>query len=483
MKKYPPYQHVHFIGIGGIGMSGIAEVLLNLGYQVSGSDVRESETTRRLASLGAHIFVGHHPSHIYGADVIVYSSAIGADNPEIREARHFPYIPVIPRAEMLAEIMRMKHSILVAGAHGKTTTTSMIGTVLVSGGFDPTVVIGGRLRAWGSNTKMGTGEFFVAEADESDGSFLLLSPTLAVVTNVDREHLDYYRDLDHITETFVQFLNKLPFYGVAILCLDDPIPWKGHSSPEGVMRTKVLPRLKRRFITYGFSEDADIRAEGLSQSGFTTSYRVVVHGTTVTKVSLQVPGVHNVLNSLAAFGVGHELGMSYDEVAKGLERFTGVERRFHVRGERNGITVVDDYGHHPREIQAVLHTMAQCFPRRRKIVVFQPHRYTRTHALMEEFSTCFFFFNDTATTEIYTASEKPIPGVSGETLAHRVERHCRAAVHYIPEMEDLVEQVSATLRPGDVLLTLGEGSVWTLGERVLRMLREDSTIANMEEGW
>lgn len=474
-KRYPPYQHVHFVGIGGSGMSGIAEVLLNLGYRVSGSDLRESETTKRLESLGARISIGHSPTNIHGADVVVYSSAVKPDNPELEEARRLKHVPIIPRAEMLAEIMRMKHSILVAGAHGKTTTTSMIGTMLVSGGFDPTVVIGGRLRSWGSNAKMGTGDFFVAEADESDGSFLMLSPTIAVVTNIDLEHLDYYRDIEHIAETFVSFLNKIPFYGSAIVCLDNLVTARSHIyelPPENFMRSLVLPFLKRKVITYGFSPDADIRAEDIARDGFQTRYLLVVEGKPVNVISLRVPGIHNVLNSLAAVGVGIELGMTPEEISKGLSQFTGVDRRFHIRGEIRGVLVLDDYGHHPREIQAVLQTMSECFPDRRRIVVFQPHRYTRTRALMEDFTKCFDACHILVITDIYAAGEQSIPGISGEALAGKIAKvRCKNhKVIYASELEEALRNLKEIVLPGDVVLTLGAGNVWTVGEKLLAHL-------------
>lgn len=452
-------------------MSGIAEVLLNLGYNVSGSDLKESDTTRRLASLGAKIFIGHSPENIQGADVVVYSSAVKPDNPELLEAKRLKHVAIIPRAEMLAEIMKMKHSILVAGAHGKTTTTSMIGTMLVSAGFDPTVVIGGRLRSWGSNAKMGTGDFFVAEADESDGSFLMLSPTIAVVTNIDLEHLDYYRDIEHIAETFVNFLNKIPFYGSAIVCLDNIVTGCSNDV-ENFMKSLVIPALKRKVITYGFSQDADIRAENITRSGFQTEYRLVVDGQPKVAVSIRVPGIHNVLNSLAAVGVGLELGMEPEEIAEGLSQFTGVERRFHLKGELHGITVLDDYGHHPREIQAVMKTLGECFPERRKIIVFQPHRYTRTKALMEDFTKCFDNCNILLMTEIYSAGEPPIPGITGYALAKRIaEKQPEKKVIYLPDLEEVIQTLREIVRPGDVVLTLGAGNVWTVGERLLAYLR------------
>jgi len=452
------YKHIHFVGIGGIGMSGIAELLLNLGYQVSGSDLRETDLTRRLASLGATIHIGHHADHVKGADVVVLSSAIRDDNPELSAARSLGKIPVIRRAEMLAELMRLKYSVLVAGAHGKTTTTSMISTVLTRGGLDPTVVIGGKLNAWGTNAKLGSGDFMVAEADESDGTFLLLPPTIAVVTNIDLEHLDFYRDLDHIQQTFLEFINKVPFYGQAVLCLED----------ENTQ--KVLPSVSKPFVTYGFSPQADFQARGVRTDGFTTSYRAFHEGSEIGEIEIRIPGRHNVLNSLAALAVAHELELEWSDIQAGLRDMTGVQRRFQVKGEARGVLILDDYGHHPNEIRAVLATLADCFPRRRRIVVFQPHRYSRTHALMADFARCFYQSDVLLLTEIYAASEKPIPGITGELLAKNIAAHGHHDLYFCANLDAVVEKVRSLVAPGDVVITLGAGNIWQAGESLLREL-------------
>lgn len=456
---YKRYQHIHFVGIGGIGMSGIAELLLNLGYHVSGSDVRETDMTRRLAELGATVHIGHHPDHVRGAHVVVLSSAIAESNAEALAAKSLGKVPVIRRAEMLAELMRLKYSVLVAGAHGKTTTTSMVSTVFARGGLDPTVVIGGKLNAWGTNAKLGRGDFMVAEADESDGTFLLLPPTIAVVTNIDLEHLDYYRDLDHIQQTFLEFIGKIPFYGQAVLCLED----------ENIQT--ILPRIGKRFVTYGFSSQADFQARNVTTEGFTTTYRAFCRGEELGEIELRIPGRHNVLNSLAAVAVAQELELDWSDVQNGLRDMTGVHRRFQVKGEEEGILVLDDYGHHPTEIRAVLETLAGCFPNRRRIVAFQPHRYSRTHALMDQFARCFYHSDVLLLTEIYPASEQPIPGVTGSKLMQQIAAHGHHDLHFCPAFEDMVEQLTAMASPGDVIITLGAGSIWQVGEALLAKLK------------
>ncbi|OIP88658.1 MAG: UDP-N-acetylmuramate--L-alanine ligase [Syntrophobacteraceae bacterium CG2_30_61_12] len=455
---YKSYQHIHFVGIGGIGMSGIAELLLNLGYQVSGSDLRSSEITERLQRLGARIYQGHQEDHIAGADVVVVSSAIAEHNPEVRAARRIGKLPVIRRAEMLAELMRLKYAVLVAGAHGKTTTTSMVATVLARGGLDPTVVIGGRLNAWGTNAKLGGGDFVVAEADESDGTFLLLSPTIAVVTNIDLEHLDFYRDLDHIRDTFLQFINKVPFYGLAVLCLEDP------------NIQALLPRIGKRFVTYGLAPQADFQARDLRGDGFRSRYTAYHHGHELGEIELHLPGRHNVLNSLAAVAVAHELDLDLASIQAGFQDMTGVQRRFQIKGEEQGILVLDDYGHHPTEIRAVLDTMATCFPDRRKVVAFQPHRYTRTKALLDQFARCFYQSDVLLVTEIYAASEAPIAGVDGRALVLAIEAHGHHDIEFCPDLQGLAERLCRRLQPGDVLITLGAGNIWQVGEAVLRQL-------------
>lgn len=452
------YQRIHFIGIGGIGMSGIAELLLNLGYKVSGSDQRTSDLTRRLEGFGAVIHEGHAPANVQGADVIVISSAISEDNPELQAARKLPKVPVIRRAEMLAELMRLKYSVLVAGAHGKTTTTSMVSTVLARGDLDPTVVIGGRLNAWGTNAKLGTGEFMVAEADESDGTFLLLPPTIAVVTNIDLEHLDYYRDLAHIRETFLQFINKIPFYGQAVLCLED----------ENIQA--ILPSVQKRFVTYGFSSQADFQARNVQTSGLSSTYRAYFHGEDLGEVTIPIPGRHNVLNSLAAVAVGHELEIPWSAVQAGLRDMTGVQRRFQIKGEAGGVLVLDDYGHHPTEIRAVLETLASCYPDRRRIVAFQPHRYSRTLALMDQFARCFYHSDVLVMTEIYAASENPIPGINANRLVEQIAAHGHHELHFCPTLGEMLEKLDSIVVPGDVVITLGAGSIWQVGESLLERL-------------
>jgi UDP-N-acetylmuramate--alanine ligase len=443
-------QHIHFIGIGGIGMSGIAEVLLNLGYRVSGSDVRETEITRRLAGLGGKIYQGHQKEHIQGANVVVVSSAVKGGNPEVDAAREAT-IPVIPRAEMLAELMRLKYGVAVAGMHGKTTTTSMVATLLGVGGLDPTVVIGGKLNIYGSNAKLGQGDFLVAEADESDGSFLSLSPAIAVITNIDREHLDYYRDLDHIKEAFLIFMNKVPFYGVTILCLDDPyLP-------------SLIPALKKRYLTYGLSSQADLQAREVVYEGEGSRYRVFYRGAELGEVNLPLPGQHNVLNSLGAAAVGLELDLPFGVIKEAFSQFRGVERRFEVKGERGGVLVLDDYGHHPTEIRAVLDTVKRVWPKRRVVVAFQPHRYTRTQALMEEFLAAFYQADLLLVTEIYAAGESPIPGVEGQVLAEAIRRRGHREVHFIGNKSQWRDHLKGLLKDGDLFLTLGAGNIWELG--------------------
>ncbi|MES0396055.1 MAG: UDP-N-acetylmuramate--L-alanine ligase [Syntrophobacteria bacterium] len=457
---YKRSYHIHFVGIGGIGMSGIAELLLNLGHQVSGSDIQESEITRRLETLGATISYSHQPQQVAGADAVVVSSAIDADNPEVAAANMDYHIPVIRRAEMLAELMRLKYAVLVAGAHGKTTTTSMVGTVMAEGGLDPTVIIGGRLNAWGTNAKLGQGDFVVAEADESDGTFLLYSPTISLVTNIDTEHLDFYKDLDEIKETFLEFINQVPFYGLNILCLED----------ENIQ--SLLPRIKKRMVTYGFSAQADFQARDLAFDGLNVSYRAFYCGQELGKVTLPIPGRHNALNSLAAVAVGHELEIPFSAICRGLQEMTGVQRRFQIKGEVNGVTVIDDYGHHPTEIKAVLKTMASSFPGRRRFVLFQPHRYTRTQALFEDFTTAFYQSDVLIVTEIYAASEPVIPGVHAEKLTTAIQKHGHGNVRYIPDHLALVPSLVEEVREGDVVLTLGAGNIWQTGEELLKRLQE-----------
>ncbi len=446
-------QHIHFVGIGGIGMSGIAELLLNLGYKVSGSDLKPGSITQRLSALGGRIFAGHAADHVHGANVVVISSAVRPDNVEVLEAKKLQ-IPVIPRAEMLAELMRLKYSVAIAGSHGKTTTTSMVATVLVRGGYDPTVVIGGRLNAFGSNAKLGKGEFLVAEADESDGSFLKLSPTIAVVTNIDREHLDHYSGLAQIQDAFTVFVNKVPFYGAAVLCLDDPNV------------QAIIPRVERRIVTYGTSNQADLVASHMEYRNFGCSYQARWRGEPLGTVSLQVPGQHGVLNSLAAIAIGMELDIPIEKIIGALGGFQNADRRFQIKGERSGVLVVDDYGHHPTEIIATL-SAARASTDRRIVAVFQPHRYSRTQALQEEFARAFYHADVVVVLPIYAAGEDPIEGVRGENLAALIKKHGHRDVAFAPDFPSALRVLSERLQPGDLLLTLGAGDVWKIGEELL----------------
>lgn len=447
-------QNIHFIGIGGIGMSGIAEVLLNLGYHVSGSDLKGNSVTERLSGLGARIHEGHRAEQVQGAHVVVTSSAVGEDNPEVQRA-HLLQIPVIPRAEMLAELMRLKYGIAVAGSHGKTSTTSMTAMVLERAGLDPTVVIGGRLNVLGSNAKLGRGEFLVAEADESDRSFLKLSPTIAVITNIDREHLDTYRDLADIQTAFISFANKVPFYGAVVMCLDDP-----HGQA-------LLPRISRRVLTYGTSVQADLVAARLQLGAEGSLFQARFHGKTLGEVSLKVIGKHSVLNALAAIGVGLELDIPFEILSTALAEFQGAERRFQWKGQVDNIEVYDDYGHHPTEIAATLNA-ASLKEDRRLVVVFQPHRFTRTQYLLEEFPHAFHQAGLLILTDIYPAGEKPIPGITGILLAETIKEHGLRQIRYVPHLEAALEVLEKEVRSGDLVLTLGAGDVYKVGEQFLK---------------
>jgi UDP-N-acetylmuramate--alanine ligase len=447
------FQKLHFVGIGGIGMSGIAELLINLGYQVSGSDLRLSSVTERLAALGGKIFPGHAAKNVEGADVVVISSAVHSENAEVIEAKRLQ-IPVIPRAEMLAELMRLKYGVAVAGSHGKTTTTSMIATVLVNGGLDPTAIIGGRLNAFGSNAKLGKGDFLVAEADESDGSFLKLSPAIAVVTNIDREHLDHYADLNEIQAAFVTFVNKVPFYGAAVLCLDDP------------NIQAIIPRVERRVVTYGTSNQADLVGSHIEFQGFGTSCQVRYRGNHLGTLSLRIPGKHGVLNSLAAVATGLELEIPFEKIAAALASFQNADRRFQVKGTKGDILVVDDYGHHPTEIAATL-SAARNASDRRIVTVFQPHRYTRTKALEEDFARAFYNADVLLVLPVYAAGEMPIPGASAERLVDLIKKHGHRDVRYVPDFSAAQTILQDRLHDGDLLITLGAGDVWKVGEEFL----------------
>ena len=446
-------QRIHFVGIGGIGMSGIAEVLLNLGYKVSGSDLKAGPTTQRLEKLGGKVSIGHAAENVADADVVVVSSAVRPDNVEGVEAKK-RQIPVIPRAEMLAELMRLKYGVAVAGSHGKTTTTSMIATVLGHAGYDPTVVIGGRLNAIGSNARLGKGDFLVAEADESDGSFLKLSPTIAVITNIDREHLDHYADLAEIQEAFVTFANKVPFYGAAVLCLEDP-----HVQA-------IIPRIERRIVAYGLSSQADLAASDVQFENFGSSYTLRRYGESLGTIRLQVPGLHSILNSIAAAAAAFELDISFAKVSQALAAFQNADRRFQIKGEKRGVLVVDDYGHHPTEILATLGA-ARRSTDRRIVVVFQPHRYTRTLALEEEFTRAFNHAAVLVLLPIYAAGEHPLPGVTAERLAAQINKFGHRDVNYAESFEEAQRILEEKLREGDLLITLGAGDVWKIGDEFL----------------
>jgi UDP-N-acetylmuramate--alanine ligase len=447
-------QHAHFIGIGGIGMSGIAEILLNQKMQVSGSDLRRSSVTDRLAQLGAIIYEGHEAGHVEGATVVVTSSAVSPDNPEVQEAR-VRKIPVIQRAEMLAELMRLKYGIAIAGMHGKTTTTSMVASVLGAGGLDPTVVVGGRVDAMGSNARLGGSQYLVAEADESDRSFLKLSPILAVVTNLDREHMDCYTDMEDVERAFLAFMDKVPFYGAVTACIDNP------------QLAAILPRARRRVLTYGIAREADYRVEPLpAEGGVYSRFQVVTCTRLLGPFELHVPGRHNVLNATAAVAIAHQLEIDPARIAEGISHFRGVDRRFQLRGRARGITVVDDYGHHPTEIRATLSAARECGYRHTH-VVFQPHRYTRTHDLLEEFTGAFVDADTVTVLPIYAASEQPIPGVTAELLADRIEG---PRVTFAPDFAAALESIAAKAQEGDLVLTLGAGSVSQLAPQIVAAL-------------
>ena len=451
-------QHLHFTGIGGIGMSGIAEVLLNLGYTISGSDLKLSPITERLASLGARVYEGHAAANVEGARALVVSSAVDEQNPEVQEARRLQ-IPVIPRGELLAELMRLKYGIAIAGSHGKTTTTSMTATILNYAGLDPTVVVGGRVGTMGgSNARVGKSDFLVVESDESDGSFLKLAPIMAVVTNIDREHLDHYPSLDAIRAAFIEFVNRVPFYGAVIVCLDDPNV------------QSILPSIRRRTVTYGTTAQADVEALEIGCGQFSSDFRLRHRTADLGRFHLGIPGRHNVLNAMAAVAAAVELEVAPATIREALATFSGVDRRFQVRGKEAGITVIDDYGHHPTEIKATLDAARLC-GFRRVHVLFQPHRYTRTFHLMDEFASAFNQADSVFVMDIYAASEQPIEGVTAEALVERIRQFGHRGVEYAGSMDRGVEALLAAAGEGDAVLTLGAGSVWQAGEKVLARLR------------
>jgi UDP-N-acetylmuramate--alanine ligase len=455
-------RRIHMVGIGGIGMSGIAEILLHLGggLQVTGSDAKLSPITERLAALGAEVTEGHCAVNVDGADLLVTSSAVRRDNPEVVAARHLQ-IPIIPRAEMLAELMRLyRYGIAIAGSHGKTTTTSMVATVMAHAGFDPTVVVGGKLASLGSNARFGHGEYMVVEADESDGSLVILQPTIAVLTNADAEHLDHFKGIEDICRCFAEFVNKVPFYGTVVLCLDD------------ANVQSMIPRTKRRTITYGFVPQADVVARDVryERDRFGSEFTVAVRGEEVGRMRLSVPGRHNVLNALAATAVGLDLRIDFEQIVEALATFRGADRRFQIKGERAGVLVVDDYGHHPTEIQATLDAAASSG--RRVVVLFQPHRYSRTQHLLDDFGRSFYSAAVVLVSDIYAASEDPIPGITAERLAESIEQHGHKHVEYTGPVEATTARALDIARPGDLVLTLGAGSIHRAGDEILKRLED-----------
>jgi UDP-N-acetylmuramate--alanine ligase len=464
-------RRIHFVGIGGIGMSGIAEVLLNLGFTVSGSDLKGTPVTQRLARMGARVFEGHAGMNIYNAQVVVISSAVARDNPEVLEAARL-HIPVIPRAEMLAELMRMKFCVAVAGAHGKTTVTSMIAVMLAQAGLDPTAVIGGRLDVFGSSARLGKGELMVVEADESDRSFLHLLPTIAVVTNIDREHLDHYGDMDDIASAFASFMNKVPFYGAVVGCVDPP--WQ-------TQFRSLLPRIGRRVVTYGIESGSDVSSSNVELGSEGASFEVEVKGNALGQFSIRVPGRHNVQNALAAVAVGLELDLNATQIREGLENFHNADRRFQLKAEVNGITLVDDYGHHPSEIRVTLDA-ARLGNWKRIWAIFQPHRYTRTKFLMDDFAGCFNACHRVFVLDIYAASEPPIQGISSQRLVERMRELGFDRARYAPSEEGVIEEVLREAQPGDLVMTIGAGSIAKMSDTLAEAMRSaaPATVARIE---
>jgi UDP-N-acetylmuramate--alanine ligase len=454
---YQSNYHIHFVGIGGIGMSGIAELLINLGYTVSGSDLKLSPITQRLEQKGAKIFQGHSKGQIEGANVIVTSSAISQENPEVVQAKQM-VIPIIPRAEMLAELMRIKYSIAVSGAHGKTSTTAMISQILNTAGLDPTVIIGGLLQGLDTNALHGNGDFIVAEADESDGSFLKYSPAIAAVTNIDLEHLDFYKDIEDIKDTFVQFINSVPFYGLAILCLDN----------EHVQ--DILPRILVRYTTFGMSAQSDLQAREISFLDGKSRFSVFHQNINLGEINLNIAGQHNISNALAGIATALELKIPFATIKKALEEIQGVKRRLEIKANKKGILVMDDYGHHPTEIRATLTAVRESYPEKRLIVVFQPHRYTRTQGLFDEFTRSFYQSAVLIVLPIYAASEDPIPGVDSKTLCDGIKAHGHKDVTFAPDFTQALSMVSHKAGKDDLVLTLGAGDIYTLGERLVEIL-------------
>ncbi|MFQ5427475.1 MAG: UDP-N-acetylmuramate--L-alanine ligase [Thermodesulfobacteriota bacterium] len=459
-------KKIHFVGIGGSGMNGIAEVLLNMGYEVTGSDIARSATVKRLTGLGATVHIGHRQENVRGVQCVVYSSAISKDNPELLAAMA-ENIPIIPRAEMLAELMRLKYGIAIAGTHGKTTTTSLIAAILGGTDLDPTVVTGGKLNSLGANACLGKGDLLVAEADESDGSFLQLTPTMAIVTSIDREHMNHYQSMDEVYDAYLGFMNKVPFYGAAILCLDHPVI-------QG-----LLPRVTRRVITYGLSAQADVRGANPGYDGIRTSFDIFAGDAELGEVTLRLPGAHNVQNALAAVAVALELDIGFEAIKKGLESFSGVERRFHLRGHIGGITVVDDYGHHPEEVKAVLQGAKQSF-NKRIVAVFQPHRYSRTADLFKDFQTAFNDVDTLVVTDIYAAGEEPVEGIDGFALYEAIKEHGHKDVTYIKEVARVPEYLKGLVHSGDLVITLGAGDIWKAGTGLIELLEKDEKARHLK---
>ena len=452
-------KHIHFIGIGGIGMSGIAEVLINLGFDVSGSDIEKSSITEQLESIGAEIAYGHSASNVGKADVVVFSSAVKPNNPEMMEAKKLG-LPIIPRSEMLGELMRMRTGIAVAGAHGKTTTTSLAAVLLEEAGLDPTVVVGGRVKSMRKNVRLGEGLLLVAEADESDGNFVSLSPVFAVITNIDAEHIDFYGGLDRIHDAFVTFANRVPFNGAVICCADD------------TQVRSILPRIERRVLTYGLGSEAEVRGMIVEERTEGTSFIVTVRGRELGELYLHLPGRHNVLNALAVCALAEELEIGFEFLERAFAGFQGVSRRFEIKGESGGVLFVDDYGHHPTEVKATIETARNNFDRR-LVVLFQPHRYTRTRDIHERFKSSFAEADEVYITEIYAAGELPIDGVTGELIYRDVLSSGKKNVHFIADWDELKRTVAAGLESGDLLLTLGAGDIWKLGEQLMQEMESD----------
>ncbi len=454
---YQKNYHIHFVGVGGIGMSGIAELLINLGYKVSGSDLKLTHITKRLEEKGGSIFQGHAKENVIGASVVVTSSAIAGENPEVVHAKELN-IPIIPRAEMLAELMRIKYSIAVSGAHGKTSTTAMISQILNTAGLDPTVVIGGLLKGLDTNALHGKGEYIVAEADESDGSFLKYSPAIAAVTNIDLEHLDFYDGIEDIKDKFVQFINSVPFYGLAILCLDN----------EHIQN--ILPRIKVRYTTFGLTAQSDLQAREITFKGNKSHFQVFHHDKKLGEINLNIAGKHNISNALAGIATGLELKIDFKIIKKALEEIEGVKRRLEIKGKKKGITVIDDYGHHPTEIMATLKAIRESYKDKRLIVIFQPHRYSRTKGLFDEFTRSFYQSDILIVVPIYAASEEPIEGVDAKNLCEGIREHGHRDVSYAPDFNQALSMISHKMKKEDIVLTLGAGNIYTLGEELLEIL-------------